>query len=347
MGAGSGDNSLVFGARTGHTRGKQFLLGPIGSWEGLCTRRDKPLLSEAYALHQGAPAFFRILGAPFRWDPPLLPPFGNTICLHFGGPMFVHSGAWVPGRASWVSGGGRPSAAPSQKSVSLLFSPCAPPPPQWPRKGLRKEVPPSVPCLDTGYIMCHLPPACVRRDGSTSRTRRVRKARLVCSWARVQGFVSPRKFLAYLSGCSLFCATFVPCFDRGMPPTYFAPTLQPGRVPFTASPLLPRVYEIGPVFRAENSNTHRHLTEFVGLDLEMTIFEHYYEVLDVAEELFAHIFTQLNAQCKPFLEMVREQHPFEDLEFQVKTSLSLHPRWPLDCLSGRIPEHMCNDAVVL
>jgi glutamyl-tRNA synthetase len=80
---------------------------------------------------------------------------------------------------------------------------------------------------------------------------------------------------------------------------------------------LHRVYEIGPVFRAENSNTHRHLTEFVGLDLEMTIFEHYYEVLDVAEELFAHIFTQLNAQCKPFLEMVREQHPFEDLEFQV------------------------------
>lgn len=33
---------------------------------------------------------------------------------------------------------------------------------------------------------------------------------------------------------------------------------------------LPRVFEIGPVFRAENSNSHRHLTEFVGLDMEMT-----------------------------------------------------------------------------
>ncbi len=30
-----------------------------------------------------------------------------------------------------------------------------------------------------------------------------------------------------------------------------------------------KVYEIGSVFRAEKSNTHRHLTEFTGLDLEM------------------------------------------------------------------------------
>jgi aspartyl-tRNA synthetase len=39
-----------------------------------------------------------------------------------------------------------------------------------------------------------------------------------------------------------------------------------------------RVFEIGPVFRAEKSFTHRHLCEFVGLDLEMTFNEHYHEV---------------------------------------------------------------------
>ena len=39
-----------------------------------------------------------------------------------------------------------------------------------------------------------------------------------------------------------------------------------------------RVFEVGPVFRAENSNTHRHLCEFVGLDAEMEIKEHYFEV---------------------------------------------------------------------
>lgn len=39
-----------------------------------------------------------------------------------------------------------------------------------------------------------------------------------------------------------------------------------------------RVFEIGPVFRAENANTHRHMTEFTGMDFEMTIYEHYHEV---------------------------------------------------------------------
>jgi aspartyl-tRNA synthetase len=42
-----------------------------------------------------------------------------------------------------------------------------------------------------------------------------------------------------------------------------------------------RVFEIGPVFRAENSLTARHLCEFTGLDFEMTIYEHYYEALEV------------------------------------------------------------------
>jgi aspartyl/asparaginyl-tRNA synthetase len=51
-----------------------------------------------------------------------------------------------------------------------------------------------------------------------------------------------------------------------------------------------RVFEIGPVFRAENSNTHRHLCEFTGLDFEMAIYEHYYEALEVMGELFAFIF---------------------------------------------------------
>lgn len=39
-----------------------------------------------------------------------------------------------------------------------------------------------------------------------------------------------------------------------------------------------RVFEIGPVFRAEDSFTHRHLCEFTGLDFEMEIKEHYFEV---------------------------------------------------------------------
>ena len=44
----------------------------------------------------------------------------------------------------------------------------------------------------------------------------------------------------------------------------------------------PRVFEIGPVFRAEDSNTNRHLCEFTGLDFEMAIIEHYYEAMGVS-----------------------------------------------------------------
>jgi aspartyl-tRNA synthetase len=76
-----------------------------------------------------------------------------------------------------------------------------------------------------------------------------------------------------------------------------------------------RVFETGPVFRAENSNTRRHLCEFTGLDLEMVIHEHYDEVLAVMSELFIYIFDGVNERCKPELERVREQHPFEDLQY--------------------------------
>lgn len=46
-----------------------------------------------------------------------------------------------------------------------------------------------------------------------------------------------------------------------------------------------RVFEIGPVFRAENSNTHRHLCEFTGLDFEMAINEHYFEARGISVNL--------------------------------------------------------------
>ncbi|ESL05848.1 aspartyl-tRNA synthetase [Trypanosoma rangeli SC58] len=77
-----------------------------------------------------------------------------------------------------------------------------------------------------------------------------------------------------------------------------------------------RVFEVGPVFRAENSNTHRHLTEFVGLDVEMRINEHYYEVLDTAEELFSYMFANL-AEHTAELDAIYQQYPFASLLWQL------------------------------
>ena len=54
-----------------------------------------------------------------------------------------------------------------------------------------------------------------------------------------------------------------------------------------------KVYTVGAVFRAEDSNTHRHLTEFVGLDLEIAFNYHYHEVTDQIGELFVEIFKVL------------------------------------------------------
>ena len=78
---------------------------------------------------------------------------------------------------------------------------------------------------------------------------------------------------------------------------------------------LPGVFEIGPVFRSENSLTHRHMTEFVGLDLEMPFREHYSEVLDVMDGMFNFMFEGMTKRFSKELEAVREQYPFEDLKW--------------------------------
>ncbi|KAJ4776407.1 hypothetical protein LUZ62_015092 [Rhynchospora pubera] len=79
-----------------------------------------------------------------------------------------------------------------------------------------------------------------------------------------------------------------------------------------------RVFEVGPVFRAENSYTHRHLCEFVGLDVEMEIKEHYYEVCDIVEELFVEIFNHLNDNCSKELEVIKRQYPFQPIKYLPK-----------------------------
>jgi len=80
-----------------------------------------------------------------------------------------------------------------------------------------------------------------------------------------------------------------------------------------------RVFEIGPVFRAENSNTHRHLCEFVGLDMEMEIKEHYQEVLDVLGDLFVYMFDGLKNNSAAQLAAVNDQYPFKPLRYLRKT----------------------------
>jgi len=78
-----------------------------------------------------------------------------------------------------------------------------------------------------------------------------------------------------------------------------------------------RVFEIGPVFLAVDSNTNRHLFDFTGLYMEMTIKEHYFEVLDMLAELLVHIFSGIETEYAKELAVIRQQYPFED--FKCKT----------------------------
>jgi len=84
-----------------------------------------------------------------------------------------------------------------------------------------------------------------------------------------------------------------------------------------------RVFEIGPVFRAENAFTHRHLTEFTGLDLEMVIEESYEEVIDLLDGLLLHIFKSLQQKFAKEIDIVNKQFPADPFIFLDKT-----PRLP-------------------
>ena len=46
-----------------------------------------------------------------------------------------------------------------------------------------------------------------------------------------------------------------------------------------------RVFEVAPCFRAENSNTNRHATEFTGFDLEFAHIDSYEDVMSLEEDL--------------------------------------------------------------
>merc|ERR1712013_75049 len=76
-----------------------------------------------------------------------------------------------------------------------------------------------------------------------------------------------------------------------------------------------KVYTVGGVFRAEDSNTHRHLTEFVGLDLEMAFKYHYHEVVDTIGDLFTQMFRGLRDKYSQEIATVAQQFPCEPFKF--------------------------------
>lgn len=57
-----------------------------------------------------------------------------------------------------------------------------------------------------------------------------------------------------------------------------------------------KIFEVGPVFRAEKSYTSKHTTEFTGFDLEFSYIESYRDVMHLEEELLKYALKEVNEQ---------------------------------------------------
>lgn len=64
-----------------------------------------------------------------------------------------------------------------------------------------------------------------------------------------------------------------------------------------------RVFEIGPVFRAEPHFTTRHVNEYISLDAEMAFIESFRDITGMINKVFKKMFKIIAEEGKPYLEM--------------------------------------------
>ncbi|GAC1393613.1 MAG: aspartate--tRNA(Asn) ligase [Ktedonobacteraceae bacterium] len=70
-----------------------------------------------------------------------------------------------------------------------------------------------------------------------------------------------------------------------------------------------RVFEVGPVFRAEPHDTTRHLNEYVSLDAEFGFIENHFPVMALLRDVLAGILATFNERYKAELELLKVQMP--------------------------------------
>ena len=64
-----------------------------------------------------------------------------------------------------------------------------------------------------------------------------------------------------------------------------------------------KVFETGPVFRAEKHDTSRHVNEYTSLDIEMGFIESFYEIIEIETAILRHIFKKVSSECSKELNM--------------------------------------------
>jgi len=89
-----------------------------------------------------------------------------------------------------------------------------------------------------------------------------------------------------------------------------------------------RVFEIGPFFRAEESHTRRHVSEFTSVDIEAAFLD-LYGVMEILERLIVHIYKRVIEERRRELELLNLDLNIPELPF---------PRYTYDDMLGELKD---------
>lgn len=84
-----------------------------------------------------------------------------------------------------------------------------------------------------------------------------------------------------------------------------------------------RVFEVGPVFRAEPHFTSRHVNEYISLDAEMGFIEGYEDIMDVLEDMMKNMLKDINKKCGSVLEIYKMKLEIPEKFIRIKLSEAL------------------------
>ncbi|MDV0446630.1 Aspartate--tRNA(Asp/Asn) ligase [Methanosarcinaceae archaeon Ag5] len=93
-----------------------------------------------------------------------------------------------------------------------------------------------------------------------------------------------------------------------------------------------RVFEIGPIFRAEEHDTRKHLNEATSIDIEMSFADHE-DVMEILEEMIVRVYTDVAEKCAKSLEVLGVDLKIPALPFKKYEYEEV-----LDIINNEIPE---------
>jgi len=202
--------------------------------------------------------------------------------------------------------------------ITALTEPAATPPAELWRPSLDVSLPT---LLDHAPVMWRHPAQRARWELAAASVRGFRATLDAAGFTEIQ---TP-KFVASAteSGANVFEVDY---FGR---PAYLAQSPQFYKQQLVG--VFERVYEVGPVFRAEPHDTVRHLAEYVSLDVELGFIRDHHDVLAMLREVLAGMVAAVHEHAGAAVERAGAEVPVVPEEIPVSTSAtrslwSAHPR---------------------